>query len=288
MQPNIRQFEFPEMTVAPGRAMVGLPTIEQLVLFWVWSFNNIRVKDLSVDILTDACGVADPRRVRKALFGLSEKGLLVIAPETFFTDSAKPDAFQTSISLELPISRAYAGVGTSSLSSTKTFVPSVSGVFSLHSPENPKGQSAKVRADSQNQGEISLEKNIPDSTETVLAHWNQIAIRMKFPRCFKMTEFRRTHILARLEDHPQMAWEVLWKSLEKSPQLAKESWFDFDWFISSEKNFDRVARGWLSWKTERNRPPGSAPVDEGHETTYDRLRRRRLTSDSLLELTTVD
>ena len=85
---------------------------------------------------------------------------------------------------------------------------------------------------------------IADDTpyERIGVMWNDICT--SYPQIKGLSDTRRKHIKARFKELPNLEeWGNLFRQIQKSEWLRTSSWFDFNWFIKSAGNFEKLREG---------------------------------------------
>lgn len=66
------------------------------------------------------------------------------------------------------------------------------------------------------------------------------------------TDKYRTHAGKRWQsEHFRENWQLALERASMSPTCNESSWFNFDFFIRNDTNYDKMLDNWMSWRDEK-------------------------------------
>lgn len=101
----------------------------------------------------------------------------------------------------------------------------------------------------------------------ILTEWKNLFPDKPQPRA--TTKAYRDKVKTRWKiQHFRDNWRVALQEASKSPTLQAESWFNFEFFIRNEENYQKCLDHWMAWKDEkeykaRNNGRADPPVSTG-------------------------
>lgn len=112
-----------------------------------------------------------------------------------------------------------------------------------------------------NCGDVIESKTTPETTpetiQRVICAWKNLFPKKPQPR----EETYREKIAARLKDkHFCENWEQALKLSSQSPTCQTASWFNFEFFVKNERNYQKMLERWMDWKDQDRNEKAPQPV----------------------------
>tara|TARA_R110002167_G_C12584776_1_gene643745 strand:- start:128 stop:898 length:771 start_codon:yes stop_codon:yes gene_type:complete len=100
-----------------------------------------------------------------------------------------------------------------------------------------------------------VEEVLDESTiraKNIILKWNEAFVRVGGISCVAYIGTNIKPVKARLKNFDEKDFKIVIAYINKNAKFFKsESWFNFQWIVKSEENFQKVLDGWMDWKFKK-------------------------------------